>query len=364
LYILSSACQACWTVLAVLVLVIGTASVSIGAGGPAEPTQLDVGPWPVFHEMEFLDMTSGEMVAIEIYYPGYDRWLDKFGRDDAAPFEVIIFSPGAGGDATAYEDYLTYWASWGFVVAGASWVYEQDREQDVAYLDHGKVLDLLDEKGAEGDWRDPFNGVPNTGKVGAVGHSRGGRTAFMATSQENRILCASAWMPTLNNSEEVGDGAALQLFGGDTDEIAPPDEWSDPLYDSIDDDIVYIEVFGGDHGTDADLHPVLALDLFRYHLKGDRTVEDRLQGEGLEQRAESGEFRLRMKLGGEEYDSHPELSESPKKTPTSEPSSGSPIVLGLVLVLIGISGLLYLVIKRPSWAFRSGRNRSAHDEDR
>ena len=350
--------------MAVLILVIGTTGTWIGSGEPFEPLQLDPGPWPIFHEMEFIDMTSGAMVSVDIYYPGYDRWLDKFARDDATPFEVIIFSPGAGAEASAYEDYLNYWASWGFVVAGVTWEYEYDREEDVAYLDHGKVLDLLDQKSAEGDWRDPFNGVPDTSRVGTVGHSRGGRTAFMATSQESRILCASAWMPTLNNSDEVSEGAALQLFGGDTDDIAPPDEWTDPLYESIDSNIVYIEVFGGDHSTDRELHPVMAFNLFLYHLKGDRSVESGLQGDRLMGQAEAGEFRLRMKMGGDEYDSHPELSESPKGAPTSDPSNGSQIGLGLVLIFIGIAFLVYLIKKRPRWAFKSRKNGSDPDEDR
>jgi dienelactone hydrolase len=324
-----------WVLLVAVALVI---VVPDGAAGPSEPSgtsQLEPGSWPVFHEMEFITMTSDHRVSVDIYYPGYDRWLDKLERDDAAPFEVIIFSPGAGGDATAYEEYLTYWASWGFVVAGVSWTYEYNRDADVAYRDHGAVLALLDQKGAEGNFLDPFFGVPNTDRAGAVGHSRGGRTAFMATSQESRILCASAWMPTLNNSSEVGAGAALQLFGGDADEIAPPGDWLVPLYDSIDEGVVYIEVFGGDHGTDESLHPVMALDLFRFHLKGDGSVESGLQGDDLKGRADSGEFRLRMKLDGDPYDSHPDPSPEPTGSGADDRAGTSGVVIFLLVILGG-----------------------------
>ncbi len=297
-------------------------------------------------------MTSGIPVDVVIYYPGYDRWLNKYYRDQAGPFEVVIFSPGFGTPADAYEIYLDYWATWGFVVAGVSWEYENDRAEDVAYKDHGKVLELLDQMASEGDWRNPFNGVPDTSHVGAVGHSRGGRAAFMATSQENRIQCASAWMPTLNDSLAVSGGASLQLFGGDADEIAPPDEWQDPLYESIGDGIVYIEVFGGDHGTDRGLHPVMALDLFKFHLKGDSSVESGLQGDELKGLAEAGEFRLRMKIGGEEYDSHPELSEGPEENPSSDGSSGSLITLGLVVIL-GVATITILLLNNKyRWVFK------------
>jgi dienelactone hydrolase len=299
-------------------------------------------------------MTSGEPVSVHIYYPGYDSWLDKYYRDQEGPFEVIIFSPGYGTPATAYEAYLEYWASWGFVVAGADWEYEYDRAEDVAYRDHGKVLELLDQMASEGDWRDPFYDVPDTSEVGAVGHSRGGRAAFMATSQENRILCASAWMPTLNDSLAVRNGASLQLFGGDADEIAPPDEWTDPLYESIDDGIVYIQVFGGDHGTDPDLHPVLALDLFKYHLKGDRTVATGLQGDELKGRAEAGEFRLRMKLGGEEYDSHPEMIDDNDATTGEDGSSTGGVVIFILVLLGGAALVMRFEGERVKSVFKPG----------
>ena len=345
-------------VLAMLLSATGPLGVGVMAGPERPmvmgPLALDSGPWPVLMDSGDVLMTSDIPVRVDIYFPGYERWLDKYLRDQAGPFEVIVFSPGYGTPANAYEDYLNYWASWGFVVAGVSWEYEDDRADDVAYMDHGNVLDLLDQMASEGDLRDPFYGVPNTGRSGAVGHSRGGRAAFQATSQEGRILCASAWMPTLNDSLAVGGQASLQLFGGDADEIAPPDEWQVPLYDSIDDDIVYIEVFGGGHGTDRDLHPVMALDLFMYHLKSDSSVESGLQGEELKGRAESDEFRLRMKVGGEEYDSHPELSEEPK-TPHGDDTSGSG---GVVLFLVIAMGVVILIFglhnERYKRVFRAG----------
>jgi len=336
-----------WVLPALLAILLLTEGVGAVPGedwrdGEGAPTPMDPGPWPVFTDTGQIAMTSGNPVTVHFYYPGYDRWLDKYYRDQECPFEVIIFSPGFGTPATAYEDYLTYWASWGFVVAGVDWEYEYDRANDVAYRDHGKVLDLLDQMASEGNILDPFYGVPDTGRVGVAGHSRGGRAAFMATGQENRILCASAWMPTLNDSVSVRGGVSLQLFGGEVDEIAPPVEWTDPLYESIDDDIVYIEVFGGDHGTDRDLHPVMTLDLFVYHLKGDRSVEGRLYGDGIRERAEADEFRLRLKMGGEEYDSHPELSGEPDSVGGST-EGGSLIgwVIACTVPLIAVAILLF-----------------------
>jgi hypothetical protein len=159
-------------------------------------------------------------------------------------------------------------------------------------------------------------------------------------------------MPTLNDSLAISTGSSLQLFGGDADDIAPPNDWQDPLYESINEGIIYIEVFGGDHGTDRDLHPVMALDLFKFHLKSDRSVESGLQGTELKGRAEAGEFRLRMKIDGEVYDSHPELSETQEESQSPDSSSESLTVLGLIIVL-GVSAIAFFLLnKKNHWVFK------------
>jgi dienelactone hydrolase len=305
---------------------------------------LDDGPWPVLLDRGYVEMSSGPRVPVDVLYPGYTRLRDRPARDEAAPFPVIIFSPGFGAPALNYESYLSYWASWGFVVAGVSWQYEDDREQDVAYRDHGLVLTLLDEMAT--DIFSPFYQVPDTSTCGAVGHSRGGRAAFMSSSAETRISAVSAWMPTLNNSDQVRATAWKYLFGGSEDDIASPEEWLLPLYNSSEEPIVYLEVNGGDHSTDADIHPVMTLDFFRCHLLGDASVEDDIYGDGVKTRAESGEFRLRMKMDGEEYDSIPSPPEKPDGPSGGEGKSEASRSWSLVVVLFLVA--LAIVFILPS----------------
>ena len=305
---------------------------------------LENGPHTVFVDEGSVDMTSGYNVQVDIHYPGYEGIRGRLDRDQLAPFPVIIFSPGAGAPASNYESYLNMWASWGFVVAGVSWEYEYNRDEDVAYRDHGKVLTLLDEM--DDDWRSPFYNVPDISTCGAVGHSRGGRAAFMSSSAEARILAVSAWMPTLDNASEVRGSASKILFGGTDDEIAPPDTWQDPLYNSTEEPIVYLVLQGGDHSTDADVHPTITLDFFKFHLKGDSSVETDVYGAGIRGRAESGEFRLRIKQDGGKYDSAPPPPDDPGEG-DDEGTTGFPG--GVLIVILLLIAVVVILIRFPKY---------------
>ncbi len=59
-----------------------------------------------------------------------------------------------------------------------------------------------------------------------------------------------------------------------------------------------------------------------------------------------------MKMGGEEYDSHPELTEVPGVSPSSEGSSESLIALGLVVVLIVGAVAFVFLNNKYRWAFK------------
>ena len=258
-------------------------------------------------EWEFtITMTSGPEITVTVYYPGYRGPLQRYLRNQDAPFPVVVFSPGYGGSAPDYRYFLEDMASYGFIVAGASWSYEQDREMDTAHIDHTKVLDDLEQY--NDDSNSPLYSLVDTGRCGAFGHSRGARAAFMGSGVDDRIKNIAAWMPTLNNGTGVDQKANKLLFGGDNDDIASPEEWLDPLYYSSKEPFVYVNVLNGDHQPTEDIHWDITLKFFRYHLLGEASLETEIYGDDIKQRAESGEFHLRIMKEGEEYDSHPHLS--------------------------------------------------------
>jgi len=249
---------------------------------------------------------TGSQVQVTVYYPDSLRPLERFKIRQEAPFPVVVFSPGADGSATDYETILVELASYGFVVAGASWHYDRDREKDTAHDDHTLLLDQLEEYGD--DTNTPIYGLVDTENCGAFGHSRGGRVAFMASGSDERIEAVAAWMPTLNNASHMHQSANKYLFGGEDDEVVPPDEWLDPLYRSCNETIAYVNVFGGDHQPTQEVHIDLTIKFFRYHLRGETSLEAELYGLEIRERSEAGEFHLRMKWHGDEYDSHRDLT--------------------------------------------------------
>jgi len=114
--------------------------VSVGED-PDQPLQGDhrVSEW------EFnIKMTSGHVITVTVYYPGYRGPLERYLRYQDAPFPVVVFSPGYGSNAPDYGYFLEDLASFGLIVAGASWSYERDREMDTAHIDHTKVRDGLE----------------------------------------------------------------------------------------------------------------------------------------------------------------------------------------------------------------------------
>ncbi len=302
-------------------------TIPIGRSFPAEGemTNAETDTYPVFIERSELEMSSGHTVDITIYYPGYNRLIEKQTRDREAPFPLVIFSPGAGGGGVLqYGTYVSELASYGFIVAGVSWEYEDNREMDVAHIDHTDVIDHL---GELSDTRtSPLNGLIDTNNCGAYGHSRGGRAAFMASDVDSRIKSVSAWMPTLNNGSDVDQSSNKLLFAGEHDIIAYPPIWTDPLYETCEPLMVYVNVTEGDHSPVKEIHADITFKFFRYHLRGETSLEPEVYGDEIKQRAKSGEFHLRIKTYEGEYDSEmmneviPEENEQPEEEVTEEDS--------------------------------------------
>ena len=203
------------------------------------------GDYPVFIEVTDIVMSSGHNVEVIIYYPGYTSRIDKQNRNNDGPFPLVIFSPGAGGGGVIpYTTLVSDLASFGFIVAGVSWEYETNREEDVAHIDHTLVIDTIEEMSSSPS--SPLFRLVDTENCGAYGHSRGGRSAYLASGIDSRIKAISAWMPTLNNASAIDQSTFKLLFAGRYDDVAYPSYWTDPLYESCDPLIGYV-ITEGDH---------------------------------------------------------------------------------------------------------------------
>jgi dienelactone hydrolase len=294
------------------------------------PLQGTVGPYPVSSLHYSIALSSGDDVLVVVYYPGFSSRIERLQRISDGPFPVIIFSPGFDTPADEYQEYLEPLASYGFVVAGASWAYQDDREDDTVYKEHGTVLDYL--AGEAADWRSPLYRLVDASRCGAFGHSRGGRTAFMASSVEPRIVCVAAWMPPLDNASDVRQPIPKLIFSGDIDDVCPPDVWQEPLYAACGPSVVYVMRYNGDHSPLVNVHGHITECFLRLHVLGDDAMEPEVYGDAIKAKAQSGEFRLRIKTANGEYDSAPE-EVGTKTTPPSGKGGGATSALVVMAVV-------------------------------
>ena len=315
------------------------------AGEPADPIvppQQDSGPYPVSTLDAITSLSTGEDVLLVIYYPGFSSRIERVQRITDGPFPVVIFSPGFGTPADEYRECLEPLASFGLVVVGASWEYRDDREDDTVYKEHGTILDYL--AGEAADWRSPLYRLVDTSRCGAFGHSRGGRTAFMASSVEPRIVAVAAWMPPLDNMSDVGESIPKLLFSGEIDDVCPPDVWQDPLYAACDPPVVYVMRYGGDHSALVDFHGHITECFLRFHMLGETAMEPEVYGDQIKSEAQAGEFRLRIKTAGGEYDSAPE-DVGTKATPSGSEGGGATTAI-IVLAAICVAAVAIIFRQR------------------
>ncbi len=152
------------------------------------------------------------------------------------PFPLVVFSHGFGSYRLDASALLAGIASWGFVVAAPEHL-ERDRaalvSNTVAADTSIDVRVLDDTVSLVGDAGGSLEGLADTERVGAVGHSAGGRAALSALS-EPEIDVAVGWAaagradvpapdkPSMNIAARVDVLVPLEEIETTYDELAPP----------------------------------------------------------------------------------------------------------------------------------------------
>ena len=155
-------------------------------GGPPDvPSPYDAGPYDVITGEEEITISEGffggDSIVVDIYLP-------SSGAD--APYPVVMFSHGFQLNPGQYESYGNRLASHGFVAL-------------LPHFDDGITspythVELADFMGLLLDWVDTSAETPgsilfgsaDTSRVGAGGHSRGGKTSLLAAADDDRIIAS------------------------------------------------------------------------------------------------------------------------------------------------------------------------------
>lgn len=169
------------------------------------------------------------------------------GGATAAP--LVIVSPGFQMARTQYASYAQHLASWGFVVVLADYADtgffadHQGLADDVsAVIDHAIATLPIDAE-----------------KIGAAGHSLGGKISVFAASQDARIRAVVAWDPVDSNNPSVAPQkmttmtTAIAMVGETTNAsgggmpCAPAAENFEQFYAAAPSPALSLTVIGADH---------------------------------------------------------------------------------------------------------------------
>jgi predicted dienelactone hydrolase len=176
------------------------------SGQPASILPLSgMGPYAVgFHIVPLSDASRSErLLTVYIWYPAIapetptdqqmklskTGWFNATPDLKAAPYPLIVFSPGFGVGALSYVEMLQVLASQGFVVVGLNHpnvtepVSVVDRPMDILYV----INQLADTTQAD------LSGVIDTNHVGVMGHSFGAYTTLAVTGARIDPVSASTW---------------------------------------------------------------------------------------------------------------------------------------------------------------------------
>jgi PKD repeat protein len=164
-----------------------------------------------------------------------------------APYNGIVFAPGAGGGETSYAGTLSTIASWGFIVAivGTGGPCNQEVVDIQSYvIDHFEDLNTNSSS--------VFHNKINTTACGGSGHSNGGWTAIAGAVADDRFqaVCTLAAAAGPNfGSGQANTGnlhVPLQLVAGADDTTYIPS--SDAYYALANPIKSYMKITGAGHG--------------------------------------------------------------------------------------------------------------------
>jgi dienelactone hydrolase len=168
-----------------------------------------------------------------------------------APRPLVIASPGFQMERTQYASYARHLATWGFVVVLVDYA---DRsffaDHDALATDASSVIDWALAQTALG---------ADATRIGAVGHSLGGKLSVFAAAKDARIRAVVAWDPVDSTNPSVvpekmaAVGAAIAVVGETTNATgggmpcAPAAENFQQFYAAAKSPALAITITGADH---------------------------------------------------------------------------------------------------------------------
>ncbi len=192
-----------------------------------------------------------------VYYPENIKSSKK-------TYPILSWANGTMCPPDMYAGLLAELAKGGYIVIASSETMSADGTAQIAALDFAISLNNNSSSLAYKK--------ANTSKLGAIGHSQGGRSSVNAAVKDSRIKCVVS-LAGSNFLEEAEPNSTPTLFiAGENDMIVSPSKWIQPAYDVANGPAVYASLNGAIHTTcctNPEKYSSYILDWCNAWLKGD-----------------------------------------------------------------------------------------------
>lgn len=167
-----------------------------------------------------------------VYYP-------KNLTVSSKTYPVVVWANGTAVQSSFYENLLKEFADGGYIVVANNETMSADGKAQIASMEY--ILSQNDNQSSV------FYHKVNTDKIGAAGHSQGGRSSVNAASADGRFDCVLS-IAGSNFKEEAEKLYAPALFlTGTRDMVVTSAQWVKPAYDVCKGPAVYASLVNGIH---------------------------------------------------------------------------------------------------------------------
>lgn len=204
----------------------------------------------------------------KVYYPASLETETK-------QYPVVVWANGTGCATDTYDGLLKKIAEGGYIVVADSSVMTADGKTQIDSIDY--II------GKNSDTGSIFCGKVDTVKIGAAGHSQGGRSSVNAAQQDRRIKCIVSIAGASSKEEAKGLKASALYLTGTADMVVVSSQWCKPSYDVSEGRAVYASLKGGVHTTcmtNPEKVSGYAVSWFDAYLKNDSAAKAKFQNGG------------------------------------------------------------------------------------
>ena len=191
--------------------------------------EMDVdGDYDVAYTGDFSKVVSGYIVI----YP-------KKLTDSSKKWPVIVWANGTACAPALYWNALCALASKGYIVVASSDTMSADGKSQIGQIDY-----ILSENEKSSSI---FYGKVDSDKIGAAGHSQGGRSTVNAAVADSRIKAAVSIAGSNTSSERSGLTTPTLFLTGSSDFVVYAPLWVKPTYKKAEGPAAYASLSGGIH---------------------------------------------------------------------------------------------------------------------